>query len=106
MEGDQEYQIKTLTLSLGPKKVFLTGNALILMAYLLIIISAAVVNLGLSASVLVVSHLIFTGLLLGAGRQVDLFDREQVFKYYQFIWGLFFLEYIAFAVGGWIATYG
>ncbi|PHN07111.1 homogentisate phytyltransferase [Flavilitoribacter nigricans] len=100
MEGDRQYQINTLSLRLGPKKVFRIGNGLILTAYLLVIIFAIQFDLGLSAPVLVISHLAFSGLLVWAGQKVDLFQREAVFQYYQFIWVLFFLEYAAFASAG------
>ena len=100
MEGDREYEINTLSLRLGPRKVFLIGNALILFAYLFIIIFSLLFNIGLSIPILVSSHFLFIGLLIWAGRKVDLLKREAVFKYYQFIWVLFFLEYLAFAVAG------
>lgn len=100
MEGDRKHQINTLSLRLGPQRVFRIGNGLIQLAYLMIILFALFFDLGLSTLVLVTSHLVFMGLLAWAGRKVDLFDRDAIFKYYQFIWILFFLEYTAFAIAG------
>lgn len=100
MEGDRQYRINTLSLRLGARKVFLIGNGLILATYLLIILSALTIKLGLSTPIIVSSHLIFTGMLWWAGRRVDLQDPTSVFRYYQQIWVLFFLEYAAFAIAG------
>lgn len=100
MEGDRQYQIRTLTLRLGPKRVFLIGNGLILFAYLLVGLLACTVELSLSPAVLVSSHLLFGGILWWAGRRVRLDDTASVFRYYLYIWMLFFLEYIAFALAG------
>lgn len=104
MEGDRRYRINTLTLRLGPKKVFLVGNGLILAAYFTNIIIAVVFDLSLSTPIIITSHLIFAALLGWAGWNINLFDRVEVFKYYQFIWMLFFLEYLAFAIAGFTAV--
>lgn len=101
MEGDKRYRINTLTLKLGPKKVFAIGNGLIAGTYLVNMIIAIGFDIGLSKNILVFSHFLFTALLWRAGQGVDLLNRASVFTYYQFIWVLFFLEYIAFALAGW-----
>ena len=100
MEGDRQFRINTLSLRLGARKVFLIGNALIGSAYLLLLISPALVDFRISTPVLLITHLTFSVLLWMAGRRVSLGNRASVYRYYQFIWVLFFLEYISFAAAG------
>jgi len=100
MEGDQKYRINTLTLRLGASRVFRTGNALIALTYLALIVLPLIIPFQLSPAVMAAAHLLFLFLLWRAARGVDLTDSAGVFRYYQFIWVLFFLEYIAFAAAG------
>ncbi len=100
MEGDRQYRINTLTLRLGASRVFRTGNALIALTYLALIVLPLIFSFQLSATVMVAAHFLFLILLGWAARRVDLADNAAVFRFYQFIWILFFLEYIAFAAAG------
>lgn len=100
MEGDRKYRINTLTLRLGASRVFRTGNALIALTYLMLILLPLIMPFHLSPAVMAAAHLLFLFLLWQAAQRVDLADKAAVFRYYQFIWVLFFLEYIAFAAAG------
>lgn len=100
MEGDRQYRINTLTLDLGPEKVFLIGNGLIVATYGLNILLSIIFPVQLSATLFVSAHLLFAALLWWVGRRVNLYDQTAVFTYYQFIWVLFFLEYLAFGLAG------
>jgi homogentisate phytyltransferase/homogentisate geranylgeranyltransferase len=45
---------------------------------------------------LVVSHLLALGLMWWLSQRVDLHDKKAIADFYQFIWKLFFLEYLIF----------
>ena len=100
MEGDRQYRINTLTLRLGASRVFRIGNSLIALTYLALISLPLLLPFHLSPAVMAGAHLLFLFLLWRTSRRVDLTDSQAVFRYYQFIWILFFLEYIAFAAAG------
>jgi homogentisate phytyltransferase/homogentisate geranylgeranyltransferase len=48
--------------------------------------------------VLIVFHLVALGLLWFRSTQVDLTTQSSISAYYQFIWKLFFLEYLMFPI--------
>jgi len=94
LEGDRRYQINTFTIRLGAKPVFRLALALLTACYLGML--AAVSLPGLHSVVLGVSHLLLLILLWWRSTQVDLGSKSDVAKFYQFIWKLFFLEYLLF----------
>ena len=100
MEGDSQFSIHTWTLQFGAQRVFRVGNGLIMAVYLSLMVLPIWLELGISAPILVGAHLLFLLLLWIAGRRVQLQERASGFRYYQFIWLLFFLEYISFATAG------
>ncbi len=97
MIGDAAHKIKTLSIRLGPKRVFLMGNGLISAAYLIIIFIALTAAPQPGFRILAGAHLIFLLLLWVVNSRVQLQQISSVRQYYQFIWVLFFLEYAAFA---------
>ncbi|MEO1435556.1 MAG: homogentisate phytyltransferase [Bacteroidota bacterium] len=97
MEGDRQFQINTLSIKLGAKKVFWIGNALIISSYLLLFLIPLSGDAQLSLPVIWGAHILFFGFLLWAGSRINFSDQKSVFQYYQMIWVLFFLEYISFA---------
>lgn len=100
MEGDRAYRIRTLSLRLGARRVWLIGNALLTISLLAVAITGWTVPTGVNGFFLTVTHLGLLCLLWVFNGRLDLRRRESVRKYYQSIWLLFFLEYIVFAVAG------
>jgi len=96
LEGDRRYQISTFTIRLGAKPVFRLALALLTICYLGML--AATILPGLHPMVLAVSHLLLLVLLWWRSSQVDLASKPDVAKFYQFIWKLFFLEYLLFPI--------
>ncbi|MEL6865384.1 MAG: homogentisate phytyltransferase [Bacteroidota bacterium] len=97
MEGDQLYKIRTLTLRFGARRVLLWGNLMISLLYLFLMLSALFGDLQLNPMVLIASHaLLLIALWLGK-YQLNLKQKRSIQRYYQFIWVLFFLEYLSFA---------
>lgn len=97
MEGDRRYQIQTFSLQLGARNVFLIGNALIAILYLGLILLPFYFDFALNTRLFAGAHAVLLALFGVAGFRVRLQDPFSVRGYYQFIWVLFFLEYMTFA---------
>ncbi|GJM36130.1 MAG: homogentisate phytyltransferase [Saprospiraceae bacterium] len=100
MEGDSRYEIRTLSIRLGAKKVFLIGNIIISLTYMTLILLPLVYNFQVNGTVILIAHLVFLIGLFIANSRVNLRQQSSIFRYYQFIWILFFLEYFTFALAG------
>ncbi len=97
IEGDKQYHITTFTIKLGQQAVFNLARWVITVCYVGMILAGV---LWLSSSVnpvlLGVTHLVLLGVLWWHSRSVDLQDKIAIAQFYQFIWKLFFLEYLFF----------
>ncbi len=95
-EGDRRYQIATFSLRLGRQKVFNLAKYLLLLAYAGMILAGCLGLPAVNSAVLSVTHGAAAGWLWQRTRQVDLQDQAAVSAAYQFVWKLFFCEYIMF----------
>jgi len=103
LEGDRKYQIATFALLLGKSAIFKIACAIIIACYLGAI-GAGVLGLpGTHSGVMVAGHGLLLGLLWWRSRAVDLSDKRAIARFYQFIWKLFFLEYLLFPLACWLA---
>ncbi len=97
LEGDRMYSILTLTVRLGVARVFKLSSWILTICYLLLILYAA---LGLLPStnpyLLILSHLVLLIAFWKRNWTLDTSNLRELRRYYQFIWKLFFLEYILF----------
>ncbi|MEM9137318.1 MAG: homogentisate phytyltransferase [Cyanobacteria bacterium P01_F01_bin.42] len=97
IKGDRQFQIRTLTVRLGSQFVFSLSRWVLTLSYVLLI---GLTLLGTLPSIqtlfLVAVHLGLLGLMWGVSFRVNLQEQSQVSRFYQFIWRLFFLEYILF----------
>lgn len=96
-EGDEEYSIMTLSIKVGVKKVAQVGIVFISITYLALMTLPFIVTLPVNRTIFILGHLLLLALFWQASRRVNLADQSSIFKYYQFIWILFFLEYFIFA---------
>ncbi len=96
LEGDKQYNITTFTILLGKSAILKISCGIILVCYLGMITVGLLSHFNLNTLFLIVSHLGLLGLLLWRSQQVDLEDKKSIAKFYQFIWRLFFLEYLLF----------
>ncbi|MFB2934914.1 homogentisate phytyltransferase [Aerosakkonemataceae cyanobacterium BLCC-F154] len=96
LEGDKQYNITTFTIQLGQKTVFNLSLWLLTTCYLGIVIAGILWLPSINTKFLVITHLFALGLLWWQSRKVDLQDKMAIAKFYQFIWKLFFLEYLLF----------
>lgn len=97
-EGDRQYNITTFTLRLGQKTVFYLALWVITGSYLGMIGAGLLGLSGTNALFLVGTHLIALGLLWLRSMQVDRTTQAAISRHYQFIWKLFFLEYVMFPI--------
>jgi homogentisate phytyltransferase/homogentisate geranylgeranyltransferase len=95
-EGDQKFQIQTFTLILGKGTVLQITRAVITLAYGVAIIA----GLGFLPTVNSYFFMGYHGLLLMVlwwqSQNLNLDDKVAIAAFYQFIWKLFFLEYLLF----------
>jgi homogentisate phytyltransferase/homogentisate geranylgeranyltransferase len=96
--GDRQYQINTFTLQMGQRRVFSLAIGLLIASYL------GMVGVGLSGlpevhqPSFIATHLFAAILLWFQSRRVDLQSQSEISQCYQFIWKLFYLEYLLFPV--------
>ena len=98
IEGDRQYNIKTFTLRLGQRTIFYLSLWVITSCYLGLVFAGLGGLPGSNHLFLVVTHLIALALLWLRSTQVDLTSQISIAHFYQFIWKLFFLEYLMFPI--------
>ena len=96
MEGDRHYNISTFTLRLGASAVLQLAQWVLTICYLGLIVAGFVWLPGVNPWVLALSHGVALLALWWRSYQLDLTDRSAIAACYQFIWKLFFLEYLMF----------
>ncbi|MCU0523867.1 MAG: homogentisate phytyltransferase [Elainella sp. Prado103] len=97
LEGDRQYKITTFTIRLGAPAVFNLARWVLTICYVGMI-GAGFLLPGVNGMFLSISHLLLLGLLWWRSRSIDLQHKSEVARFYQFIWKLFFLEYLLFPV--------
>ena len=96
LEGDREYNITTFTILLGKKAIFKFSCAVIILCYLGMITVGFLSGFNINKLLLISSHLGLLALLLWRSQRVNLEEKNSIAQFYQFIWRLFFLEYLLF----------
>ncbi|WP_353930366.1 homogentisate phytyltransferase [Okeanomitos corallinicola TIOX110] len=96
MEGDQLYNITTFTLQLGQQKVFNLALLVLTVCYSGIIFAGLLNLVAANKTFLFISHIIPLILMWRESRKIDLQDKSAIAGFYQFIWKLFFIEYVIF----------
>lgn len=108
IEGDKRYGIRTLSVSLGQRTVFNIARAVLTACYLGLVAVAPWLG-AVNRPLLVLFHLLVLGLFWWQSLRVEGFKgavaARKTIRYpafYQFIWKLFFLEYIMFPLVCWL----
>jgi homogentisate phytyltransferase / homogentisate geranylgeranyltransferase len=96
MEGDRQYNITTFTIKLGKPTVFNVSRWVLTVCYLGAVLAGVLVLPKVNLVFLAVIHLAALGLMWFWSTKVALDDKMEIAQFYQFIWKLFFLEYIIF----------
>lgn len=98
LDGDRRYQIYTLTVRLGPDRVFNWGRWLLTLCYGGLMAAALLGLPGVNTGFLVGSHAALLLIVWWTSRGVQPTNREAITRYYMTVWGLFFAEYIFFPI--------
>jgi homogentisate phytyltransferase / homogentisate geranylgeranyltransferase len=98
LEGDKQYNINTFTLVIGKSAVFNLSRWVITVCYFGMIGAGFFWLTSLNVSFFIVSHIFLLALLWWRSRNVDLNEKRAITDFYQFIWKLFFLEYLVFPI--------
>jgi homogentisate phytyltransferase / homogentisate geranylgeranyltransferase len=98
LEGDRQYQIQTFTIVLGKINVFNLTRWAITIAYVIIIIAGIWISPVINIWLTIGAHLGLLGLLWWRSQDIDLDQKESIADFYQFIWKLFFFEYLLFPI--------
>jgi homogentisate phytyltransferase / homogentisate geranylgeranyltransferase len=96
MAGDQKFQIQTFTISWGKSAILNITRWVISIAYLSMMAAGIWLLPAVNTAFLVGFHGVLLGLLWWRSQDVDLEDQQAIASFYQFIWKLFFLEYLLF----------
>ncbi len=100
-EGDRQYNISTLTLKLGQKTVFDLSRWILTVCYAGMVLAGILGLPDVHIPFLITTHLVALSLLWLRSFSVNLKDKGSISRFYQFIWKLFFWEYILFAIACW-----
>lgn len=99
IEGDRQFQIRTLTVRLGPEVVFGLSRWVLTLCYGLLIGMTLLDALpSVQPLFLITTHLGLLALMWWMSFRVDLHNKSEISRFYQFIWRLFFLEYLLFPI--------
>ncbi len=96
MAGDQKFQIQTFTISWGKPAILNITRWVISIAYLSMMAAGIWLLPAVNTAFLVGFHGVLLGLLWWRSQDVALEDQQAIASFYQFIWKLFFLEYLLF----------
>jgi homogentisate phytyltransferase / homogentisate geranylgeranyltransferase len=96
-EGDRRYHISTFTLRLGASAVFNLARWVMTLCFVGAMVAATQLT-DANPVFLVATHGVALIAMWVVSWQVDLKDRAAIAQFYQFIWKLFFLEYLFFPV--------
>jgi homogentisate phytyltransferase/homogentisate geranylgeranyltransferase len=98
LEGDRQYHIQTFTLILGKANIFQLTRWAITIAYLGTIAAGVLMPSSINTWFIAISHTGLLGLLWWRSQDLDLEQKESIANFYQFIWKLFFWEYLIFPI--------
>jgi len=96
MEGDKQYNITTFTIQLGKPFVFNLARWVLTLCYLGMTLAGVLWLHSVNPVFLAIAHLGALSLMWWQSLKVNLQEKEAIAQYYQFIWKLFFLEYLIF----------
>jgi homogentisate phytyltransferase/homogentisate geranylgeranyltransferase len=99
IEGDRKFNVATLSIDWGQLAVFNLSRQILISLYAgMALISITSLSNGLNNLILAGTHIILGIVLWWKSKSVDLSDRQSITNFYQFIWKLFYLEYILFPI--------
>ncbi|MDR9403898.1 MAG: homogentisate phytyltransferase [Halothece sp. Uz-M2-17] len=103
LEGDQQYNITTFTLLLGKPAILNITRVIISLCYLGVMLSAWRWLPDVNPVFVGMTHGGLLLLLWWRSQTVDLENKSAIAQFYQFIWKLFYLEYLLFPIACFLA---
>lgn len=103
MEGDRQYNITTFTIQLGKAAVFNLSLWVLTACYAGMTLAGVLWLPSVNRVFVGVTHLGVLAWMWWRSSRVDLQDKSAIAQFYQFIWKLFFLEYLIFPVACFLA---
>lgn len=100
MEGDRQFTVGTLPLRIGAPRVVSLGAGALVAVYVAVALAGVVGVPGLNGWVIGTGHLGLGAFILASAKRLDLTDAQSVARYYRSIWGMFYAEYVLFALAG------
>jgi homogentisate phytyltransferase/homogentisate geranylgeranyltransferase len=95
IEGDRRYSIRTLTVRMGPERVFRLGLGALLLAYAgMIVVGTPALKNDADPVIFAGSHALAACLLLYWARTANPRYHTKFTRFYMRVWMLFFLEYV------------
>ncbi|WP_347239315.1 homogentisate phytyltransferase [Phormidium sp. FACHB-1136] len=108
IEGDRRYGIRTFSVNLGQRPVFNLARGMLTLCYVGIVLVAPWLH-GVNRPLLMSTHLVaLAALWIASFRVAPLYPNSpratlSYPNFYQFIWKLFFLQYLIFPLACWLA---
>jgi homogentisate phytyltransferase/homogentisate geranylgeranyltransferase len=103
MEGDKLYNITTFTLQLGKEKVFNLALWVLTVCYVGIMVGGLFNLTDVNTIFILITHIIPLTWMWLKSRTVNLENKGEIANFYQFIWKLFFVEYLIFPISSILA---
>ncbi|KAA8516946.1 hypothetical protein F0562_017236 [Nyssa sinensis] len=98
VEGDRKFQISTLATKLGVRNIAFLGSGLLLLNYIGSVLAAVYMPQAFRRSLMIPAHTILALMLIFQAWLLERanYTKEAISGFYQFIWKLFYAEYIMF----------
>ena len=97
-DGDRRFEIMTLSCRLGPDRVFRLGLYMLTLCYVALIFAGIIGIPGVNGLALALTHISLLVLMWVMSSRVTLENKASFADFYQFIWVLFFCEYIFYPI--------
>lgn len=104
--GDRQFGIRTFTVRLGKQRVFNIGRWLLTGFYLIPVFIGIQLLPELNGLVLIITHLLILAFFWRASLRVDLSNTASVTRFYLFLWGLFYAEYLLLSLNAIVSPVG
>ncbi len=98
MRGDKRFSIGSLSLRVGAERVFSWGKTIIIGGYLLLAVFAVAGLPGVEPWSMAIAHLLLALWFWLRGKSLQAENPKEMTAFYQFVWKLFFIEYIVFTL--------
>lgn len=96
VEGDRQYSISTLVTRIGATKVLSLSKFILIFCYLFMIMIGLIGIQHLDSTFMIASHTLLLAIFLFKSNLDIISSQQKFFRYYMFIWNLFYLEFFAF----------